>query len=121
MSPENPIRRKPGRKSIVAAHPQRDAIEAACAAGISLRKVAHRFGLPRMALYRYWHSLPAEHRNALFAEAADLDDARWREVTTGLAAIARRHPEVRADLDELVQRISIPVTSSTTGGHAHAA
>lgn len=75
MSPETPIRQKPGRKSIVAAHPQRGAIEAACAAGISLRKVAHRFGLPRMALYRYWHSLSGERRSALVAEAADLDES----------------------------------------------
>ena len=121
MSPDTPIRQKPGRKGIVAAHPQCDAIEAACAAGISLRRVANQFDVGIMAVHRHWRSLTPAYRAALSAEVSNLDDVRWREVTANLAAIARRHPDARADLNALVQRISIPMTPSAMGGHANAA
>ncbi|KNY21665.1 hypothetical protein [Methylobacterium sp. ARG-1] len=58
---------------------------------------------------------------ALATTVSDLDDARWREVATGLAAIARLHLDVRADFDGLVQRFSMPITTSDMGGRAHAA
>ena len=83
MSTETRTRQKPGRKSLVATHPQREAIEATCAAGISLRRVAEQFGLPRMALWRYWHSLSSEHRAAVAADVSARDDARSREVRAG--------------------------------------
>jgi hypothetical protein len=121
MSPETAIRQKPGRKSTIAMHPQREAIEAACAAGISLRRVAIQFNVGIMAVHRYWSGLAFEYRMALSAAMSNLDDTRWREVATGLAAIARRHPDARADLDALVQRISTPIAASDMGDRAHAA
>ncbi|MCJ2115150.1 helix-turn-helix domain-containing protein [Methylobacterium sp. J-001] len=121
MLPETAIRQKPGRKSTIATHPQREAIEAACAAGISLRRVAIRFNVGIMAVHRYWNGLAFEYRMALSAAVSNLDDTRWREVATGLAAIARRHPDARADLDALVQRISMPIAASDIGDRAHAA
>lgn len=120
MSRDASARPKPGRKSTVAAHSQREAIEAACAAGISVRRVAMRFGLSPSAVDRHWRGLSPEYRAALASAAADQDDARWREVSAGLAAIARRHPEARADLDALAARIGA-VRPAATGTHAHAA
>lgn len=113
--------KKPGRRSIVGTHPQRDVIEAACAAGISLRRVAERFEVPRMSLWRWWRGLPAEHRDALSAAVADQDDARWREVSAGLAAIARRYPDTRADIANLIHRISQPRAHRSFGERTHAA
>jgi hypothetical protein len=121
MSLDAPFRQKPGRKSIVAAHPHRDAIEAACAAGVSFRRIADQFGVGIMAVHRHWHGLTPGYRAALAAHVSNLDDVRWREVTANLAAIARRHPDARADLNALVQRISLPMTPFTMGGHANAA
>jgi hypothetical protein len=121
MSPDTSIRQKPGRKSTIAAHPQRGAIEAACAADISLRKVAERFQVGIMAVHRHWHSLPAQRRSALAADVAAEDDARWREVSAGLAAIARRHPDARADIADLTRRIWPSQFSMTVGERAHAA
>lgn len=115
------IRQKPGRKSSIATHPGREAIEAACAAGVHLRTIASRFGVGLMAVHRYWNALPAEYRSALAAAVVDMDDARWREVTAGLAAIARRHPTARADIDALAQRLSATMPCLAAGGSARAA
>lgn len=121
MPPKPPIRKKPGRRSTIAAHSQREAIEAACAAGVSLRRIANQFDVGIMAVHRHWHSLTPAYRATLSAGVSKLDNVRWREVTANLAAIARRHPDARADLNALVQRISIPMTPFTMGGHANAA
>lgn len=121
MSFDISAHRKPGRRSIVGAHPQRDAIEAACAAGISIRRVAERFEVPRMSLWRWWRGLPNEYRAALSAAVADQDDARWREVSAGLAAIARRYPDTRADIADLTHRICQPRAHRSVGERTHAA
>jgi transposase-like protein len=113
--------RKPGRRSIVGVHPQRDAIEAACAAGVSIRRVAERFAVPRMSLWRWWRGLPNEYRAALSAAVADQDDARWREVSAGLAAIARRYPETLADIADLTRRICQPRAHRSVGERTRAA
>ncbi|MHC2108967.1 hypothetical protein [Methylobacterium sp. CM6246] len=74
-----------------------------------------------MAFHRHWNGLTSEYRMAPATTVSNLDDARWREVATGLAAIARRHPDFRTDLDALVQRISMPAVASDLGGRARAA
>lgn len=121
MTFEITVRQKPGRKSIVATYPQREMIEAACAAGVSLRRVAGRFGIGIMAVHRHWHSLPADYRAALAVDAALRDDLRWREISAGLAAIARRHPETRVDIAELTGHTWSPSPSTAAGERAHAA
>jgi AcrR family transcriptional regulator len=121
MTFEITVRQKPGRKSIVATHPQREMIEAACAANVSLSRVARRFGIGLMAVHRHWHSLPADYRAALAFDVTLQDDLRWREVSAGLAAIARNHPETRANIAELTGHIWSPSPSIAAGERAHAA
>lgn len=121
MSKETRTRQKPGRKSLVATHPQREAIEATCAAGISLRRVAEKFGVPRMAIWRYWHGLSPEHRARVATDVSAQDDARSREVLAGLAAIARRHPAARTDIADLTRRIWPSQPGAEIGRRDHAA
>lgn len=89
MSPDTATRVKPGRKPSIARHPACVEIEFACARGISLRRVAERFGVSRASIDRHWHALPIEHRARLVSLATELDryEARIREVYAALAVM----------------------------------
>ncbi|WP_267424811.1 hypothetical protein [Methylobacterium sp. GC_Met_2] len=101
MSPETSIKQRPGRKSSIATHPACVEIEFACARGISLRRVAERFGFSRASVDRHWHALPSEHRSRLVGLATELDrhEARIREVYAALAVMVpptHRHRSIGA-------------------------
>ena len=89
MLSETPIKQRPGRKPSIATHPECVEIEFACARGISLRRVAERFGVSRASVDRHWHSLPSEHRSRLVGLATELEgyEARIREVYAALAVM----------------------------------
>lgn len=95
MSLETPMRQNPDRESIVAAHPQREAFETACSAWVILRKVAHRFGLPSMALYRYPIASAAGRAHGAGAVLSGRGQAAFAlrsERTTAEAAQGLRRP-----------------------------
>ena len=92
MSPDT--RKKPGRLSTIAAHPQRHEIELACAAGLSLRDVSERFSVTRAAVDRYWHALSPDERSYLATMATELEahQASLRRVFASAMARARSGP-----------------------------
>lgn len=93
----NDTLKKPGRQSTIAAHPQRHEIEFACAAGLSLREVAERFGVTRASVDRYWHALPQDERTYLASMAQELEEhqASLRRVFASAMARARSGPILR--------------------------
>jgi AcrR family transcriptional regulator len=110
---------RPGRKAIIANHPHRQDIELARAAGISLARIAKRFGVGRGAVDRHWHGLSSEYRTELVATARAMESRRWQEVTAELASIATRHPDARADIEALAQRLQHLSVGGTSGGCVH--
>ena len=113
--------RKPGRKGTVATHPRRTEIELARAAGVSLERIAARFQVSRMAVLRHWQSLSDDYRAELATAVADIEGRRWQEVTAGLAAIARRHPEAEPDIAALAQHLRAMAPGVMIEGRGHAA
>ncbi|GJD96904.1 hypothetical protein [Methylobacterium iners] len=110
---------RPGRKAIIANHPHRQDIELARAAGISLARIAQRFGVGRGAVDRHWRGLSSEYRAELVATARSVESQHWREVTAELASIAKRYPEARADIDALAQLLQQSPPGSIMGGCAN--
>lgn len=88
MSPLSP-KHRPGRRSAVAAHPQRAEIELACASGTSLREIADRFGISRASIDRHWHGLPAEECAFLTAMAIELAEHQAALSRVFASALAR--------------------------------
>ncbi len=56
------------RQNQVEAHPERVSIELARAAGISLDRIAAKFGVHRDAIHRHWKTLDAGYKSALLAD-----------------------------------------------------
>lgn len=107
MSPPS-SKLKPGRRSTVATHPRRAEIELACAAGTSLREIAHRFGISRAAIDRHWHGLSEEERAYLSGMASELAEHQASLSRVFATAITRASAQPRP-------------TRSHRGEDAHAA
>jgi DNA-binding transcriptional ArsR family regulator len=116
------VRQKSGRRSTIAAHPQRLDIELAHAAAVPVRTIARRFGVSPAAVDRHWHALPSEYRASLIADARRLEGLRWNELAASLLSIAQRHPTARAEVLALADRMGrLPAPSNLPGALARAA
>lgn len=91
---DSPTRQKPGRRPIVATHPQRVEIELAHARGMGPDFIGRLYGVSRMAVHRHWHALPVEYRTRLAELAAEMEqhEARMRTVFARLAALPSAAP-----------------------------
>ncbi|MCJ2103906.1 hypothetical protein MKK70_00610 [Methylobacterium sp. E-041] len=66
-------------------------------------------------------SLSDGYRAELATAVPDIDGKRWQEVTAGLAAIARRHPDAEPDITALAQHLRAMEPRAMIEGRSHAA